>query len=106
MIIPKGKVVNFTDGAYSDYCLRWTVRALKDLDTAALVHEFASTLGDKVDVEYGYKTKEIVGYRAKGYSFRPSDEFMLWLSKQGYVEEFDDVQEWWVGETYDLHVSK
>jgi hypothetical protein len=106
MLIKKGSLINITNGSYSDYCLRGTMRALQDLDTKELVLKFAELNKDKLDPVLAYDKKSIRYYKSKTYEFSTGDEFIAWLNKEGYVEDTLEVTEWWVGEYSDIYVPE
>ncbi|KVN17966.1 MULTISPECIES: hypothetical protein [unclassified Burkholderia] len=78
MKITKGQIIAFTEGVYSDYCLRDHMRALDEFETDDKFAEF------KLTPEF------------KASSFREREDlFMAWLVKTGAVEPLDDeVTEW------------
>ncbi|MBR8147029.1 hypothetical protein [Burkholderia vietnamiensis] len=81
MKIRKLQIIAFTNGEYSDYCLRDHMRALSDFDTADKIAEFKATAECQA-----------------ANSWEQDDVFMAWLVKTGVVEPLGDaVIEWHVG---------
>lgn len=81
MKINKGQIIAFTNGQYSDYCLRDHMRALEDFQTADKMNEF------KASPEFQSVN-----------CWEQDDAFMAWLVKTGIVEPLgDEVVEWHIG---------
>lgn len=106
MLIKKGSVINLTNGAYSDYCLRGTMRALRDLDTKELVAKFVELNKEKLTPQNHYRSEEVQCYKSKSYDFHVGNEFIAWLNREGYVEDTLDVREWWIGDYSDIYVPE
>jgi len=103
MIIKSGEIFNTTYGAYSDYYLCGSFKALKDLDTGELVREFAKehNLERKKNEASSYK-KDIEAYEDTTYLLG-NLSFLAWLSNGGYVEEAH-VKEWYIGSYNEFNV--
>ncbi|WP_186211266.1 hypothetical protein [Burkholderia gladioli] len=81
MKVTKGQIIAFTNGEYSDHCLRGHMRALEDFETS-----------DKVAA---YKTTP---ESSSANCWEREDAFMAWLVKTGAVEPIDnEVLEWHIG---------
>ncbi|MBJ9709841.1 hypothetical protein [Burkholderia gladioli] len=81
MKIIKGQIIAFTNGEYSDYCLRGHMRALEEFET-----------GDKVAA---FKTTP---ESVSANTWEQDDAFMAWLVKTSAVEPIDnEVLEWHIG---------
>lgn len=106
MLIKKGSLINLTNGSYSDYCLRGTMRALQDLDTKELVAKFTELYKDKLEPRLAYDKKTVRYYTTTTYEFQVSDEFIAWLNNEGYVEDTLEVTEWWIGDYSDIYVPE
>ena len=87
MKIKAGQLVAFTNGEYSDYCLRDHMRALVDIDSTELVERFKQETGPS-------NRKWSTGEDRPGYD---DVVFMAWLIRAGVFEPVDDVLEWNTG---------
>lgn len=78
--IRKGQIIAITDGAYSDYCLRDHMRALRDFDPVAEAERFKPT-----EIREAYSEED--------------QEYIAWLIREAIVERLP------VGEVVELHVG-
>jgi len=100
-----GELINLTTGEYSDYCLRGTVKVLKDFDSLEAVTNFVS-LYPTLKPIHRYRSKEVVEYRdTSSYLGIGHDDFIAWLNREGYIED-TPMQEWHVGSYSSIYVPQ
>lgn len=68
LVFPAGRVIFFTSGEYSDYCIRGTVVTLKEVNILTLIEEFKNFHQPKHQYDYPHP-----------------DGFVTWLITSGYV---------------------
>ena len=78
--IRKGQIIAITDGAYSEYCLRDHMRALRDFDPIAEAERFKPT-----DSRTDYMGED--------------EKYLAWLIREAIVEPLP------VGEVVELHIG-
>ncbi len=71
-VYPKGSLIFFTSGSYSDYRINGVMIALQDCNLKALAKEQLDSWTPKNE-----------------YDYINTDQFVAWLVKNGYIEQSD-----------------
>lgn len=74
--IPSGSIINFTEGAYSNYSIMGTFKAIQTLHTAELRESYLTKYPD----QRGYE---------RGCSLFAPIKFIAWLTLLGYIEQIN-----------------